>query len=288
VSDAPDSGQDERVVVRSVGWLLMARLHGAPPGDEPDAQPPVAIEAAQPDPGPSAAPQPVASTPAASEAATSDLASSDPQAAAEAWKDDYVRVHPPRYRGTWLFVGAGAVVAGTIGFQLIDALVCGGCAAGFVERGALGLSIGLSAGGGVMRARHDSWSDAAYRRVRRARPFVISGALLLGAGAALALVNDGFWWSCWSGRPGPYSRPADFEWTDSDGIIYREEFYDCRYGVPQGVADTGGVVLASGAGLLGYGLMLRRRQELFRGAKVISISPTIGPGRVELGIGGRF
>lgn len=288
MSLAAGSGHDELVVIRWVGWLVAVRLGSAPTNDEPDALPPAASEEAPTSTAPSEESEPAEPPHVTSEAATAEPAFPETRAGADSWKDDYVRVHPPRYRGTWLFVGSGALVAGTIGFQLIDALVCGGCAAGFIERSALGLSIGLAAGGGVMRARHDAWSDVAYHRVRRARPFVISGALVLGAGAALALVNDGFWWSCWSGRPGPYSRPADFEWTDSDGIIYREEFYDCRYGVPQGLADTAGVLLASGAGLLGYGLMLRRRQELFRGAKVISFSPAIAPGRVQVGIGGRF
>ncbi len=248
----------------------------APEG--PDA---VGDESAAPD-GPDEVPTP--------EARTSPPAPTKPVAVeADAWKKDYVRVHPPRYRGTGLFIGAGAMIAATVGFQLIDLYTCGGCAGGFVERGMLGLAIGGATGAGVMRARSDAWWDAARGRTRDPRPYVITGSVLLGIGGAVAFVNEGFWWSCWAGGPGPYSVPDEYyPAIDGDPGVDGEQWYACRYGLPQALADGAGTVLAAGGALLGYGLMLRRRQELFRGARIVSLTPTIAPGHAQLQVGGRF
>ena len=65
---------------------------------------------------------------------------------------------------------------------------------------------------------------------------------------------------------------------------------DCRHGAAQGLADGASALVASGGGLLGYGLTLRKRQRVFRRAKVIATVPSFGFGRsgLSLRLGGRF
>jgi len=195
---------------------------------------------------------------------------------------DHVRIHPPKYRGTGLFVGAGVAFGVVALYQVGDVLLCGGCAIGILERLGLAVGIASAAGGGVVRAYHDAWYDTALRRTRApAKRFIVAGAVLTGVGGALGLTNEMLWWGCWVGGVGPYAFTVTDEWGP---------WTDCRHGVAQGLTDGASALVASGGGLLGYGLALRKRQGLFRRAKVVATVPSFGLGRsgLSLRLGGRF
>lgn len=192
----------------------------------------------------------------------------------------YVVVRPPRWRGTGLLVGSAGLLASALIFQLTDALACGNCATGVVERVFLAGSMGLAAGGGVVRAHADAYDDTALRRERRdTRRALIAGATLTGAGAVLGLVNDGLWWRCVIGNAGPYTTEPVNEWNFS---------FNCRYGLTRGLLDVASISTATGLGLLSWSLAYRRDAKAYERARVIGLRPTVGRNRWMLGVEGRF
>jgi len=167
-------------------------------------------------------------------------------------------------------------------YQLGDAIFCGGCAVGVIERLGLAAGIAGATSGGVVRALHDSWYDTAYRRERPPiKRFVVAGAVLVGVGGALGLANETLWWGCWIGGRGPYA----FARVDEFG-----PWVDCRRGAAYGLLDGASALVATGGGLLGYGLTMRKRQAMFRRARVVATVPSLGVGRsgLSLQLGGRF
>ena len=64
---------------------------------------------------------------------------------------EWVKVQPPRWRGTGQFIAAGALFSLSFAYQIGDGLICGNCAIGVIERVWLAAGMGLAAGGGVVR-----------------------------------------------------------------------------------------------------------------------------------------
>lgn len=189
----------------------------------------------------------------------------------------WVAVKPPRWRGTGLFIGAGALLGSAIIFQLVDGLVCGDCGTGVTERVFLAASMGLAAGGGVMKGHADAYDDTALRRKRPdTRPILIAGAALVGVGAVVGLVNDGLWWRCVINGSGPYQT--------SDGLGW----HDCRYDLTRGLLDLGAASTAAGLGMLSWSLSYRRDARAYERARVIGLRPTLGRDRLGVSVGGRF
>lgn len=192
-------------------------------------------------------------------------------------REGYVRVRPPQWRGTGMFVAGGIMYAAAVAFQAGDSALCGDCAAGFVERVFLFTSMGLMAGGGVMRGHADAYDDTALRRARPdTRRTLILGAALTGAGAVLGLVNEGMWWRCVFVGDGPYER------TDGNSWI------GCRYELSRGMLDVASASTAAGLGLLSWSLTYRRDAKAYERARVIGLRPSVGRDRFGLGVGGRF
>lgn len=201
--------------------------------------------------------------------------------AREDWHDsksDWVTVRAPRWRGTGLWVGAGLAMGGAFTFQLVDALLCGSCAYGLVERVMLGASMGLSAGGGVVRGRADAYDDTVLRRDRPdTRRTLIIGTALAGAGVVLGLVNEGMWWRCVIADAGPYRVEAD---------DFRS--FNCRYGLNRGLVDLASASTATGLGLLTWSLNYRRTAKGLERARVVGLRPALGRDRWGVSLGGRF
>lgn len=192
----------------------------------------------------------------------------------------WVTVRAPRWRGTGMLVTGGALVGATLMFQLIDGLVFGDEASGGIERMFLAGSMAFAAGGGVMRGRADAYDDTALRRSRReTRPVLIAGAVLVGVGAVVGLVNEGLWWRCVFDDAGPYFTPSGDEWSFGP---------QCRHNLGRGLLDLGAVSTATGLGLLSWSLSYRRDARAYERARVIGLRPSFGRDRFGVSVGGRF
>jgi hypothetical protein len=238
----------------------------ATPGTEPTepTEPPAEI-------GPEVAPEPTVEV---APLAPPELA---PGLDAEDDDDRYVTVRPPRWRGTGILIGAGALYAAAIAFQAGDSVLCGDCATGVIERIFLFGSMGMAAGGAVMRGHADAYDDTALRRDRPdTRKTLIAGAVLTGAGAVMGLVNEGLWWSCVVTGDGPYETNGDFNGTG------------CNYLTSRALLDIGTATTAAGLGLLSWSLTYSRDARAYQRARVIGLRPTLGRDRWGLGVGGRF
>lgn len=190
----------------------------------------------------------------------------------------WVKVQPPRFRGTALLVAAGVLYASAIAFQAGDSVSCGDCAAGFIERAFMFTGMGLAAGGGVHRAHADAYDDTAFGRSRRdTRRTFIAGVALTGAGAVLGLVNEGLWWRCFFSGDGPYAADGT-----PNGLA------DCRYGVSRALLDVSVAATGTGLGLLSWSLTYRRDAKAYQRARVLGLRPTLGRDRFGLGLAGRF
>lgn len=189
----------------------------------------------------------------------------------------YITVKPPRWRGTGVLIGAGALYAAAIAFQAGDSALCGDCAVGVVERLFLFGSMGMAAGGAVLRGHADAYDDTALRRDRPdTRKTLIAGAVLTGAGAVMGLVNEGLWWGCVVTGDGPYDTTNEFNGSG------------CNYLAGRALLDVGTATTAAGLGLLGWSLTYSRDAKAYERARVIGLRPTLGRDRWGLGIGGRF
>jgi hypothetical protein len=248
----------------------------AEPEVVPEPVEPVAIE-------PVGEPPPVEPSPPL-EAPVMPVPVAEPELAPGLVGDDldagWVAVRAPRWRGTGLFIGSGALFASAVIFQLVDGLSCGDCAFGVTERAFLAAGMGLAAGGGVMRGRADAYDDTALRRKRPdTRPLLIAGAALVGVGAVVGLVNDGMWWRCVTNASGPYHTPGDGEF---------ELGLPCRYDLTRGLLDLGTATTAAGLGMLTWSLAYRRDARAYQRARVIGLRPTFGRDRWVMSLGGRF
>lgn len=192
--------------------------------------------------------------------------------------DRWVKVEPPRFRGTGLLIAAGVLYASAVAYQAGDSVLCGDCAGGFIERALMFTGMGLAAGGGVHRAHADAYDDTAFGRSRRdTRRTFIAGVALTGAGAVLGLVNEGLWWRCFFSGDGPYAADGA-----GNGLA------DCRYGVSRALLDVSVAATGTGLGLLSWSLTYRRDAKAYQRARVIGLRPTLGRDRFGLGLAGRF
>src|SRR5690606_7434871 len=126
----------------------------------------------------------------------------------EAWKRDYVRVIPPRYRGTGQLVIAGLFTGSVLIKQLALAIVCDdpGCdlLRGYARVARVG-AVALTATGMRARGRSNAYRDAL---VGAPRPTQLqarrrNGWILAGGGAALFAADALLHAACLIGR-GPY------------------------------------------------------------------------------------
>jgi hypothetical protein len=253
------------------------------PTSQPEVQTPAPVPepATAPEPAPQPEPAPAVEAPVAPVAPPPVVVLEPAPGLTDLAREGYVRVRPPQWRGTGMFVAGGIMYAAAVAFQAGDSVLCGDCAAGFVERVFLFSSMGLMAGGGVMRGHADAYDDTALRRARPdTRRTLILGAALTGAGAVLGLVNEGMWWRCVFYGDGPYERPMpeDF-WILGAG---------CRSGASRAMLDVASASTAAGLGLLSWSLTYRRDAKAYERARVIGLRPSLGRDRLGLGVGGRF
>lgn len=266
-------------------------LVGPPPLPVTPTEPTPEVLAPEPAPvvAPEPAPAPVVETPIAPVVETPIAPVAPPPVVVpepapgliEQDREGYVRVRPPNWRGTGQFVAGGIMYAAAIAFQAGDSALCGDCGVGFIERLFLFTSMGLTAGGGVMRGHADAYDDTALRRARPdTRRTLILGAALTGAGAVLGLVNEGMWWRCVFVGDGPYERPLPDDFWGG-GV-------ECRYEVSRALLDVASASTTAGLGLLTWSLTYRRDTKAYQRARVIGLRPTLGRDRFGLGVGGRF
>lgn len=213
---------------------------------------------------------------------------------------------PPRppYTGVGLFIGASVTFAVALTEQIVahvlvkrrcidpisaetfedidDAEVLGEvvarCVPGVVPAIALrvhsdiGLlaTIGLAAGGAILRGRrlaHDdvfgSGPDRDFRGLRW------GGVGLLGLGVVTWFTTGAASWGmlagCKSGTCATRARAMNFS-----------------------MRSTSAVLIASGAGMLGFAEAYRRNRDRFIRDRALSLSPTFGPGYFGLGMSGQF
>ena len=242
----------------------------AVPEEPPAAAPPESEPVAPPQPDTVVGPQPAPTEPAPT--VSPDFEDSAPGLHPDLGRD-YVTIKAPTWRGTGQFIAAASLFGLGVAFQVGDTVLCGNCASGVFERVVFGTSMGLAAGGGVMRGHADAYDDAALRRDRReVRRTLIMGAALTGVGAVMGLANEGMWWNCWINGEGPYA----------DGG------FDCRQGLSRGILDVATATTATGLGMLTWSLTYRRDARAYTRARVIGLRPTFGRERVALSLEGRF
>ncbi|MEM6990737.1 MAG: hypothetical protein AAF721_09575 [Myxococcota bacterium] len=233
------------------------------------AEAPVEVEPPQPEP--TVQPQPEVLPPAAVEVGPVEAAGPEP---------GFVRVQRPRYAGTGMFIASGVTFGAAALVQAIDSLVAGDQGTGILERMFLATSMGMAAGGGIKKGHADAYDDTVFRRKRpETRKLLIAGAVLVGAGATLGLVNEGMWWHCVFNDSGPYSIELDEDTF---------QLYGCRYGLTRGLLDLSSGATAAGLGMLTWALVYRRDARAYEGARVVAMQPTFGRGQAGLSITGRF
>jgi len=123
-------------------------------------------------------------------------------------------------------------------------------------------SIGLAAGGGVMRGR---W-EAATGRKRDARKMIVTGAVLVGVGGAVYITSA-------------LARFATVGCYGSSLGCYRGMYIGTTVGVQVGLSTA-----AAGAGLLAFGDQYRRRARRYS----VAVAPQLSREYAGLSISGRF
>lgn len=255
----------------------------APPPDDPGATPaePTGDPAVAPVSEATPEPEPPVATPEAVREPAPPPELESPWPREREPDDGYVTIRPPRWNGTGLLVSAGVMFASAIAFQAGDSALCGDCAIGVIERAFLSASMGLSAGGGVVRGHATAYDDTALRRARpNTRAGLIAGSVLVGAGAVIGLVNEGLWWRCVLAGRGPYVLPPD-----GDDFFAESS---CRVPLDRALLDVASASAATGLGVLGWSLTYRRDAKAYQRARVIGLRPQLGPDRLGVGVGGRF
>ncbi|MCB9566142.1 MAG: hypothetical protein H6710_02815 [Myxococcales bacterium] len=205
-----------------------------------------------------------------------------PEGPVPAWQlwQDYVRVERPRYRGTGLFIAAGATFGAGVLAQLVDVAFNDGEGSGFVDRFFIAPSMILAPLAGHFRGRYDAYMDASIgRRPRPARAFVAAGFALAALGAAGGLVNEGLWWQCWIGESGPYYREPP-----PDVFVAPRS---CRSGLARGVLDASALMVSGGMAMALWGVKYRRDMRAYERA-VFAVVPRVQQGQLGLGVVGSF
>lgn len=267
------------VPVQSPAMEPVSPAETAPPEDEGT---PADGEESVPEPETAIAEEPSETEPAPPDVSPAEAppAPELPPASNPELDRDWVTIRAPRWRGTGLLIASGVSLAAGVAFQAGDMLLCGDCASGVLERAFMAASMGLAAGGGVVRGHADAYDDAALRRSRRnIRGPLVAGAVLTGAGAALGLVNEGMWWGCVYGNDGPYFTGPQDDFFSS---------YPCRYGAMRGLLDVATATTGTGLALLTWSLTYRRDARAYSRARVIGLRPTLGRTRFGLTVEGRF
>lgn len=127
-------------------------------------------------------------------------------------------------------------------------------------------SIGLAAGGGALKGKHDAHSSSAGGKQRNAKKMIVAGAVMVGVGGTAYIA----------------SRFARFA---AIGCVARGGF-GCYRGVYAGT--TIGIQLAlstvaAGAGILAFGDQYKRQKR-----REIQVAPSIGASFTGLTVSGRF
>lgn len=244
-----------------------------PPGAaavEPEPEP-----AAQPEPvvEPPVEPQPPLEQPPPGSATAPEIPQPDFGEATNPL-EGYVRVTRPEGRGVGMLGTAAGLWGFAVLYQLGDRLLCGGCASGVFEHAVLGTAIGLAAGGGARLGGAWAYDDAVLKKEPRdARKARNVGLALLAGGAALTIINDALFYSCWLNNEGPYaSGDATF----------------CRHGVSRLLLDLGTGAVGTGAALTTGSIRYSKHSSAYARARTFSVTPSFGRSMAGLRFGGRF
>jgi hypothetical protein len=255
-----------------LAWLAASLLSIAPPEPPelpelpepgmPEADPVdlVPEPVAEPTPEPAVAPAP---EPAPAPGVVPDPAELDPApafAVGHGMPPGWVEVDRPTFRGTGLIAGAGVALGFGIAFQIGDRVLCGGCGPGIVDRIAFAHAFAFAAGAGIQRARADAFDDAVIKRHRDTRKARLAGAVLLGLGLAIGVVNEGLWWASVGDNEGPYA----------------ERDYESSLAISRAVLDVATIAGSTGVGLLTWQARYRRDRAAYRNARVLSLAPSFG------------
>lgn len=185
-----------------------------------------------------------------------------------------LRPEPPRYDGRGLLIGAGVLGAVNIGLVAARLGLSLGEPTAAHEQARLMLTavatpidlaagIGLAAGGGHLRGRHDGYRSAfTGAPPLRATAFTSSGVILLVMGA----VGWASAWTPWQGDPS----------------------LDARGGGSLVVESVGSLLLMGGTGLVAYGVSWAKHTRLYSRTRPVGVRPNFGPGFVGLAVVGRF
>jgi hypothetical protein len=185
-----------------------------------------------------------------------------------------LRPEPPRYDGRGLLIGAGVLGAVNIGLVAARLGLSLGEPTAAHEQARLMLTavatpidlaagIGLAAGGGHLRGRHDGYRSAfTGAPPLRATAFTSSGVILLVMGA----VGWASAWTPWQGDPS----------------------LDARGGGSLVVESVGSLLLMGGTGLVAYGVSWAKHTRLYSRTRPVGVRPNLGPGFVGLAVAGRF
>lgn len=131
-------------------------------------------------------------------------------------------------------------------------------------------TIGLAAGGAILRGRRAAYDDVfADRPPRNVRRLRLAGISLIGVGVVTWFTTGAAAWGllagCKSGKCAARARLMAFT-----------------------TRDAGAALVAAGAGMLGFAEAYRRGHGGFVRDRALSLAPTLGPRGFRLGLSGRF
>ena len=219
-------------------------------------------------------------------------------------EDRRPRIPPPErppYRGTGFFIGAGVTFGIALAEQIVGHIlvkrqcidpigrgefedtedvgdIFAGCAPGVLPALALRLhsdlgllaTIGLVAGGAILRGQQDAWDDVfATPKPRKLKGLRVGGISLIGAGIVTWFVTGATAWGvlgkCTTARCANAARAMAFT-----------------------TRDVSAIMVASGAGMLGYAEAVRRHTSRFVRDKALSAGPVLTPTFVGFSLRSRF
>lgn len=185
-----------------------------------------------------------------------------------------LRPDPPRYDGRGLLIGAGVLGAVNIGLVAARLGLSLGDPTPAHEQTRLMLTaiatpidvaagIGLAAGGGYLRGRHDGYRTAfTGAPPLRAATFTASGLVLLVMGAVA-------WASAWT----PWHGDSSLDGRGRGTLV---------------VESVGSLLLMGGTGLIAYGAAWNKHTRRYSRTRPIGARPNVGPGFVGFAVAGRF